>query len=66
MCRIRSRDIFNERFEMELPSNSSCKQGKHGVSSAQTSIQKTVKKFKQLYVAFVRPHLEFALTAWCP
>ena len=26
----------------------------------------TINTFKQLYVAFVRPHLEYAVTAWCP
>ena len=26
----------------------------------------TVNIFKRLYVAFVRPHLEYAIAAWCP
>ena len=26
----------------------------------------TIKTFKKLHVAFVRPHLEYAIAAWCP
>ena len=26
----------------------------------------SIKSFRSLYVAFVRPHLEYAITAWCP